>query len=94
MELKLIYMAPALAASVVLIEPLWNWNLKAAGDIPASTVLIEPLWNWNSIRDSYLSYCEGINRTFMELKPIQAARVPYAHKSINRTFMELKQIKH
>ena len=55
---------------IVLIVPLWNWNLVYKDRVKQRrTVLIVPLWNWNMIDDSnFRSQFEGSNCTFMELK--------------------------
>ena len=55
---------------LVLIAPLWNWNLMAlVAKECLNWVLIAPLWNWN-LQNSTLSIQKqlGSNRTFMELK--------------------------
>ena len=54
---------------LVLIEPLWNWNMiEPLLTIKLAKVLIEPLWNWNRKTEVSLRKTTGLNRTFMELK--------------------------
>ena len=47
MELKRSFYLYARHLTIVLIEPLWNWNLIDAWLKLVKMVLIEPLWNWN-----------------------------------------------
>ena len=35
-------------------------------------VLIEPLWNWNTEAENMAAPVAGLNRTFMELKQVNA----------------------
>ena len=56
-------------SSMVLIVPLWNWNIFWRYiPIQINFVLIVPLWNWNEEAYSYLGNYGCFNRTFMELK--------------------------
>ena len=69
MELKYGIYSRACVELLVLIEPLWNWNvLVGIRALDVILVLIEPLWNWNyiDIADDVKEEC--LNRTFMELK--------------------------
>ena len=69
MELKLPRGILPSMKSVVLIVPLWNWNLGGGVDsLPAEEVLIVPLWNWNSRYTQTASEKMSSNCTFMELK--------------------------
>ena len=77
---------------IVLIVPLWNWNLiSPLFAICYEVVLIVPLWNWNSWRNKgYSKMKKSFNRTFMELKSCCFLAVSFAPMCFNRTFMELK----
>ena len=53
----------------LLIEPLWNWNVKGSNtSLWHSQLLIEPLWNWNIIIRSTTYRNSTFNRTIVELK--------------------------
>ena len=70
MELKRKKVAFRKIKSIVLIEPLWNWNIIGFLEQRKNgRVLIEPLWNWNYWIDwSIVKNQNCLNRTFMELK--------------------------
>mgnify|MGYP007001939602 CR=1 FL=1 len=54
---------------MVLIVPLWNWNLhQNAANHCRFCVLIVPLWNWNKFRVEIFVSVASSNCTFMELK--------------------------
>ena len=59
------------AFDLVLIVPLWNWNIEGALNSHRYWVLIVPLWNWNKgNKDGYDKGYNGSNCTFMELKSL------------------------
>ena len=91
MELKFSGNSTSGNSTVVLIVPLWNWNVriynKYLGDY---VVLIVPLWNWNTDWGDTFANWGCFNRTFMELKCRCPAAAKLPARSFNRTFMELK----
>ena len=55
--------------SLLLIEPVWNWNSSRSSKSACTTqLLIEPVWNWNSAEAIRLASSSTFNRTSMELK--------------------------
>ena len=92
MELKLARNTERTFAKILLIVPLWNWNMVI--DIvflPFFSLLIVPLWNWNGNRLRRMwGYSRTFNRTFMELKLSGRTIFCSPSLSFNRTFMELK----
>ena len=49
MELKWLSSEHMSMRQIVLIVPLWNWNIVTGSMLQkGGAVLIVPLWNWNS----------------------------------------------
>ena len=49
MELKLVKLVCLCIIMIVIIEPLWNWNIRGGHlSLYSSRVLIEPLWNYQT----------------------------------------------
>ena len=77
----------------LLIEPVWNRNVRIIGDdVPSNTLLIEPVWNrnLNETLEEFLRR-HPFNRTSMESKLAPAARSEFEYRiTFNRTSMESK----
>ena len=92
MELKRKFPKASNHKSIVLIEPLWNWN-----SLPAVWTKSNVCINWTFMelkRISIIYLCNrwsSINWTFMELKLRIKNLIARDYLSINWTFMELKQ---
>ena len=68
-ELKWCFLRLSSASSLLLIEPLWNWNLRHdRKSRRRAALLIEPLWNWNFFVLTCCCIIDTFNRTFVELK--------------------------
>ena len=78
----------------LLIEPVWNWNLRSEFYLDWNPkLLIEPVWNWNvNIKGAFWTTSTPFNRTSMELKPKDNPAEDVAKgATFNRTSMELKR---
>ena len=77
---------------VVLIVPLWNWNVVgSAGNKCAASVLIVPLWNWNKVNSGrYSSLARVLIVPLWNWNYVKHAGSDTKLDGSNRTFMELK----
>ena len=92
MELKWLRSEHVTMRKVVLIVPLWNWNVFGWGEeVWIRKVLIVPLWNWN-----YFIHLIDDSLLFVLIVPLWNWNsgllvVPsWSASRFNRTFMELK----
>ena len=78
--------------SLLLIEPVWNWNFVVEVlNCFSVLLLIEPVWNWNLERFAFLQgSSHPSNRTSLELKLISRFRLIHDLCPSNRTSLELK----
>ena len=86
--------AVGLAAVIVWIAPLWNWNpLAPPALLQKRRVWIAPLWNWN-----YAIGCIAAEYALVWIAPLwnwnwHISVIPAGHvRRLNRTSMELKQL--
>ena len=77
---------------IVLIVPLWNWNLWIAGLLRgADQGFNRTFMELKYLRGEHVTVRKvSFNRTFMELKYLRGEHVTVRKVSFNRTFMELK----
>ena len=81
-----------LAPAMLLIAPVWNWNVDALGfPVVSATLLIAPVWNWNRVN------VPGVpSPGVLLIAPVwnwnhgPPGRTPWRRCPFNRTSLELK----
>ncbi len=78
----------------LLIEPMWNWNLRKTRYVSGrENLLIEPMWNWNAAFASFLPVAApSFNWTNVELKHLSAKFRVNLVRTFNWTNVELKHV--